>query len=166
MDYGEKRAFSRRLRETRVRAGLTQKETAERVGAKYGTYIMWEVSSFPVDKQMPMKLARVFGCDPAWLLYGEQEEETTEAVEARLGRIETRLKLIERVLSKQEEADVLREMLDSTTEQLKSTVEMLESTNAALDTALDTLEQRSRAERRAVEDERVALEIETEELHS
>ena len=68
--------FGERLRQARLQRGLTQEELARRASVSIVTVAKLERSEHrrpTVDTAV--KLAKALGVDPAWLLFGEGEDE-------------------------------------------------------------------------------------------
>lgn len=60
----------------RKRAGLTQREVANRLGINQSTVVLWEKGrTFPTSPKLP-KLAELYGCTVDELLECEKERES------------------------------------------------------------------------------------------
>lgn len=86
--YSEDAAtFGDRLAAARDAAGLDQKQMAERIGVKYGTYRNWEEDASEPRANRLTLLAGMLGVSVRWLLTGEGEgpdlEEAELAADAR-----------------------------------------------------------------------------------
>jgi transcriptional regulator with XRE-family HTH domain len=93
-------AFSGRLKQARIAAGLTAKDAADRLKVPYATFSKWELGTrMPADIAEIERIAIAFGTSARWLAFGtEGEKEST--VEARLGRIESDLIAIKTTLTR------------------------------------------------------------------
>jgi transcriptional regulator with XRE-family HTH domain len=61
--------FGERLREARVRAGLSPEECARRCGVRASTWLRWEQgTAVPFSKAELRAVADAVGTDPGWLL--------------------------------------------------------------------------------------------------
>jgi transcriptional regulator with XRE-family HTH domain len=66
------KAFGYRVSKLRNETGLTQEETAQRLGIVYGTYRSHEAGQTP-SRTTLRKYINYYGCDEAWLLTGKGE---------------------------------------------------------------------------------------------
>lgn len=80
--YSEDAAtFGDRLAAARGAAGLDQKQMAERIGVKFGTYRNWEEDASEPRANRLTLLAGMLGVSVRWLLTGEGEGPDLEEVE-------------------------------------------------------------------------------------
>lgn len=73
--------IAERIKEIRKRSGLTQREFAERIGAKQNTIAQYEIGrNVPIDPVIN-SICREFHVNEAWLRYGtgDMDAETTQA---------------------------------------------------------------------------------------
>ena len=72
LDATQRGGFGGRVHDARVRAGLGQKEMAEKLGLSITGYQRWELGEVaqPNPKHLS-KAAEILGVTPAYLLYGE-----------------------------------------------------------------------------------------------
>jgi transcriptional regulator with XRE-family HTH domain len=90
-DYRRDMEFAERLRQARIRSGLTRRELADAAGISERAIDEYEGGRIP-PKNLP-KLARALEVSTVWLLTGEQ------ATDTRLREITERLERIERLLN-------------------------------------------------------------------
>jgi transcriptional regulator with XRE-family HTH domain len=68
------RTFGKRLREQRLRKGLTQGDLAEKAGVHLVTICRWEKDVQVMSNvAAAAKAAKALGVSKAWLVYGEGE---------------------------------------------------------------------------------------------
>lgn len=73
-------SIAERIKEVRKRAGLTQREFADRIGAKQNTIAQYEIGrNIPIDPVIK-SICREFHVNETWLRYGtgEMDAETTQ----------------------------------------------------------------------------------------
>lgn len=67
-------SFSDRMKEARERAGLTQTEVADAIGARHHVVWRYENEESRPRAERLHKIARLLRCDPNWLLTGREPD--------------------------------------------------------------------------------------------
>ena len=79
-------SIAERIKEIRKRAGLTQREFAERIGAKQNTIAQYEIGrNTPIDPVIN-SICRVFNVNESWLRYGTGEMDAETSQQQKLTR--------------------------------------------------------------------------------
>lgn len=78
--------IAERIKDLRKRANLTQREFAERIGAKQNTVAQYEIGrNVPIDPVIN-SICREFGVDEVWLRTGDGEPFRQESREEEIAR--------------------------------------------------------------------------------
>ncbi|MBQ4119691.1 MAG: helix-turn-helix domain-containing protein [Clostridia bacterium] len=68
---------NKRITECRLKAKLTKKQVAERLGMKYTTYCRMEKEAKRIDVQEGERIAKVLGVSSEYILYGNKNYDFT-----------------------------------------------------------------------------------------
>jgi SOS-response transcriptional repressor LexA len=69
-----KKNLSERIKEARLKAGVTQADAAKMLGIAFQTFNKYENNHRVPDAELLNRMVDLFGCDPVWLLTGSKDQ--------------------------------------------------------------------------------------------
>jgi transcriptional regulator with XRE-family HTH domain len=86
-DADSRALIGKRIRDTRLRLGLSQKAFADRIGASEGSVGLWERGKARPELHL-RRLAETTNVSESWILYGNEADKDAGALVERLAKVE------------------------------------------------------------------------------